>query len=156
MSSQADGERTISTHQLVKSEDLNHHQTLYAGRCVEWCVQAAYVCAENCFDEPRPLVFMSIRSLSMRAPARIGDIVRLTGTLDYVGDSTIGVRVDATTLQPRHAPTIVATGTFLFCTVDEKGRAQAHGLPVIENGSQSSQRRWTQTIDEERRHSGSR
>ncbi|MBK8268908.1 MAG: acyl-CoA thioesterase [Planctomycetes bacterium] len=153
MSSHTSDEAPLSTLHLVKSEDLNHHQTLYAGRCVEWCVQAAYIAAENCFSDPRPLVFMSIRSLSMRSPARVGDIIQYTGTIDYVGDSTIGVRVDAKILQPKDNQKIVATGTFLFCTVDEQGRALAHDLPPIENGNRASGERWRRTITEERAHS---
>jgi acyl-CoA hydrolase len=134
--------RELTTTHLVKGEDLNHHQTLYGGRCVEWCVHMAYVTAENCFDEPQPLVFMSIRSLSMRSPARLGDIIQLTGRIDYVGESTIGVRVDGRLLQPKSAQKPVATGTFLFCTVDEQGRAMAHGLPALAGESPESRRRW--------------
>lgn len=152
MESHSDGPSAVSTMNLVKSEDLNHHQTLYAGRCVEWCVQAAYISAESCFPEPRPLVFMSIRSLSMRSPARVGDIVQYTGTIDYIGDSTIGVRVDAKITQPRSDQKVVATGTFLFCTVDEEGRAVSHGLPALENGNRASRDRWARTIAEERTH----
>ena len=91
----------ITTTHLVKSEDLNHHRTLYAGRCVEWCVQMAYVAAENCFDQARPLVFMSIRSLSMRTPAQLGEIIQFAGRVDYIGESTIGIRVDGKKLQPK-------------------------------------------------------
>ncbi|HWL95093.1 MAG TPA: acyl-CoA thioesterase [Phycisphaerae bacterium] len=153
MSFPTGGDRAISTLQLVKSEDLNHHHTLYGGRCVEWCVHAAYIAAESCFDRPQPLVFMSIRSLSMRAPARLGDIIQLVGEIDYVGDSTIGVRVDARITQPTDDQKIVATGTFLFCSVDEAGRAIDHGLKPRENEKRSSRERWQRTISEERAHS---
>lgn len=133
---------SIATTHLVKSEDLNHHSTLYAGRCVEWCVQMAYIAAENCFDQPRPIVFMSIRSLSMRTPACLGEIIQFTGRVDYIGESTIGIRVDARKLQPKDDPKPVATGTFLFCSVDEEGRSVPHGLPPLETASTSSQTRW--------------
>jgi acyl-CoA hydrolase len=136
-----DATQMSSTH-LVKGEDLNHHQTLYGGRCVEWCVQMAYITAEACFDEPQPVVFMSIRSLSMRTPARLGDIIELVGRVDYVGESTIGVRVDGFRLQPKTDRKPVVTGTFLFCTVDEQGRAIAHGLKAPASQSQGSEKRW--------------
>ncbi len=133
-------QRTLTTVHLVKGEDLNHHQTLYGGRCVEWCVHLAYLTAENCFDMPTPVVFMSIRSLSMRAPARLGEMIELTGRVDYVGESTIGIRVDGQKLQPRDDQKPVVTGTFLFCTVDEEGRAVPHGLSQISDQSSSSAR----------------
>lgn len=138
----------VSTIHLVKSEDLNHHQTLYGGRCVEWCVQMAYITAESCFDEHQPVVFMSIRSLSMRAPGRLGDMVQFVGRVDYVGESTIGVRVDAHKLQPRHDQKPVATGTFLFCTVDEEGRSVPHGLTAPANQSEGAERRWRAAAQE--------
>lgn len=134
-------EITITTH-LVKGEDLNHHHTLYAGRCVEWCVQSAYVAAESCFSNATPVVFMSIRTLSMRSPARLGELVQFRGSVDYVGSSTIGIRVDVQTVQPRENPRTIATGRFLFCTVDESGRAVDHGLPEKEPAGRAAAVRW--------------
>jgi len=134
--------KTISTTHLVKGEDLNHHKTLYGGRCVEWCVEMAYVAAANLLDEARSIVFMSIRSLSMRAPATVGEIIQLTARVDYVGESTIGIRVDGRKLHPKDDPRTVVTGTFLFCTVDEAGKAIPHGLPATVPQSASARSRW--------------
>ena len=134
--------REVRTANLVKGEDLNHHQTLYAGRCVEWCTHAAYIAAQSCFVVSQPLVFMSIRSLSMRTPGRLGDVIEFVGRVDYVGESTIGVRVDARKMQPQDDPKPVATGTFLFCAVDEHGKAMPHGLPPIAGQTRSSEKRW--------------
>jgi len=135
-------DEVVSTLHLVKGGDLNHHQTLYAGRCVEWCVEAAYVTAESCFANPQPLVFISIRNLSMRSPARVGDLLRYEGRIDYVGESTIGVRVEVRTVQPKDERRAIASGTFLFCTVDEQGRAVEHGLPARSSSRPSATARW--------------
>ena len=35
--------RIYRTYHLVKSEDLNHHGTLYAGRNAEWFVEAGFI-----------------------------------------------------------------------------------------------------------------
>lgn len=142
MSSESSPYSAITSAHLVKGEDLNHHHTLYGGRCVEWCVHMAYITAQSCFAESRPLVFMSIRSLSMRSAARLGEIVEFTGRVDYVGESTIGVRVDACKLQPKDERKPVATGTFLFCTVDEEGRSIPHGLPAPKSVSAAAEQRW--------------
>ena len=134
----------LTTSHLVKSEDLNHHQTLYAGRCVEWCVEMAYITAQRCFPEPRPLVFMSIRSLSIRAAVRIGEILELSGRIDYLGESTIGVRIDGHKAQNGEAGKPVVTGTFLFCTIDDEGKAVPHGLANTSAApaSSSKSREW--------------
>lgn len=89
MPSESSDYSVTRTTRLVKGEDLNHHETLYAGRCAEWSVQMAYITAQSCFAEPTPLVFMSIRNLSMRNPTRVGDLVEFTGRVDYVGESTL-------------------------------------------------------------------
>ena len=147
MSADTENGHFITTSHLVKGEDLNHHQTLYGGRCVEWCVQMAFITAQNCFDDNRPVVFMSVRNLSMRNPARLGDIVTMAGRVDYIGASTIGIRVDVRNLHPKGDPKTVATGTFLFCTVDEMGKSISHGLPEIETVSASATARWKKAVD---------
>jgi acyl-CoA hydrolase len=134
--------REVRTAHLVKGEDLNHHQTLYAGRCIEWSTHAAYITAQSCFAVGQPLVFMSIRSLSMRSPARLGEVVEFIGRVDYIGESTIGVRVDARKMQPKDDPKPVVTGTFLFCAVDEEGKAMPHGLPSISGQTRGAEKRW--------------
>jgi len=123
--------KPTETIRLVTGADLNHHQTLYAGRCVEWAVQSAYIGAESCFETAQPLVFMSIRNFSMRAAVQVGEMVRLQSAVDYVGDSTIGIQVRITTVQPQDAPRLIGRGRFLFCTVDAAGHAQPHGLPEL-------------------------
>lgn len=140
--------RPVTNTHLVKGEDLNHHHTLYGGRCVEWCVHMAYVAAQSCFDDPQPLVFMSIRSLSMRTPARLGDLVEFTARVDYIGETTIGIRVDARKVQPRDENKPVVTGTFLFCTVDEAGRALPHDLPPVEGVTNGTRNRWKRAEEE--------
>lgn len=38
---------TIMTHHLVRSEDLNHHNTLYAGRAADWFIEVGYMAVEQ-------------------------------------------------------------------------------------------------------------
>ena len=35
--------KTFITHHLVRSEDLNHHGTLFAGRSSEWFIEAGFI-----------------------------------------------------------------------------------------------------------------
>ncbi len=136
--------RAITTTHLIKGEDLNHHQTLYGARCVEWCVHLAYVAAENCFDEFRPMVFMSVRNVMVRRPVRIGEILELTGRAEYLNDTMIGIRVDGRKLHPKDDTRLVVTGSFLFCTVDERGGAVPHGLPSLVPDSATAEDHWKQ------------
>ena len=38
---------TVVTSRLVKSEDLNHHGTLFAGRTAEWFVESGFIAATS-------------------------------------------------------------------------------------------------------------
>lgn len=38
---------TITTNHLVRSEDLNHHNTLYAGRAADWFIEDGYIAVEQ-------------------------------------------------------------------------------------------------------------
>jgi len=58
-------------------------------------------------------------------------MVQFVGRVDYVGESTIGIRIDAYKVQPKEDQKPVATGTFLFCTVDENGKAITEAGPAI-------------------------
>ena len=37
--------QSVTTHHFVKSEDLNHHGTLFAGRTAEWFVESGLMAA---------------------------------------------------------------------------------------------------------------
>lgn len=83
----------------------------------------------------------------MRSPARLGELIQFRGTVDYVGTSTIGIRIDACTTQPRDKPRAIATGRFLFCTVDDNGKAVEHGLPEKEPAGRTAALRWKEAAD---------
>lgn len=45
----------FTTYHLVKSEDLNHHGTLFAGRGAEWFVESGFIAAANLVN-PKNLI----------------------------------------------------------------------------------------------------
>jgi acyl-CoA hydrolase len=47
--------REFPTFRLVKSEDLNHHGTLYAGRSAEWFVESGFIAA-YAFVNPKNII----------------------------------------------------------------------------------------------------
>ena len=54
--------KTFTTYRLVKSEDLNHHKTLFAGRGAEWFVEAGYIAATSMVN-PENLVCAKIHGM---------------------------------------------------------------------------------------------
>jgi len=50
------------TLRLVKSEDLNHHGTLFAGRTAEWFVESGFIAAASILD-PKTIVCLKIHGM---------------------------------------------------------------------------------------------
>ncbi len=63
--------KEISYVRLVKSEDLNHHGTLFAGRCAEWFVEAGFIAVASVLPAEN-IVCMKIHGLEFSRPGSIG------------------------------------------------------------------------------------
>lgn len=80
------------TH-LVKSEDLNHHGTLFAGRSAEWLVESAFVAAATEHKKPEDVVCVNIHGFTFKRPVKKGDIVTFFSRVAKVGKTSITVYV---------------------------------------------------------------
>ncbi len=77
---------------LVLPPDTNIFNDLYGGRLVEWVDNVAAIVATK--HSRRRNVTGSIDSLFFLSPINLGDIVHLTGRLNYVHKSTMEIQVD--------------------------------------------------------------
>ena len=114
---------------LVKSEDLNHHRTLYAGRCAEWFVEAGFIAAASVLPADQ-IVCLKIHGLTFTQPARSGDIVQFRSKIIETGRTSLKVLVDLT-LQNAAEP--IVSGMITFIHVNELGRPEPHGLVLEES-----------------------
>jgi acyl-CoA hydrolase len=80
---------------LVKSEDLNHHGTLYAGRSAEWLVEAAFVAAAAEHGRPQDILCINIHGFIFKKPVAKGTILTLKSMVAKVGKTSITVYVKA-------------------------------------------------------------
>ncbi len=78
---------------LVKSEDLNHHGTLFAGRSAEWLVESAFVAAAAGHGKPENVVCVNIHGFAFKRPVQRGDIITFFSKVARVGRSSITVYV---------------------------------------------------------------
>lgn len=118
-----------STH-LVKSEDLNHHGTLYAGRSVDWMVEAAFNCAAQEHGIPDELVCIKIEEMIYKQPVEAGDIFIINSVVARASGSSILVHVDACTQMSR---TSCVEGFITFVSWDAKTRtSKPHRLKMDE------------------------
>ena len=51
---------------LVKSEDLNHHGTLFAGRTAEWLVEAAFIAAADTHGRPQDILCVNVHGFYLQ------------------------------------------------------------------------------------------
>lgn len=116
--------KTFTTHRLIKSEDLNHHGTLFAGRGAEWFVEAGFIAAAS-LARPENVVCLQIHGLVFTRPVQLGELVCYESKVAYTGRSKIVayVRVDAGEHQ-------ILDGFITFVHVDASGRSQPHGIVI--------------------------
>jgi len=115
---------------LVKSEDLNHHGTLFAGRSAEWLVEAGFIAAAATHGRPQDVLCVNIHGFVFKLPVQKGDIITLFSKIARVGNTSITVYVKAVSeiTDNKHV------GGFLtFVCVDPETRQKVkHGITLDE------------------------
>ncbi len=114
------------THRLIKSEDLNHHGTLFAGRSAEWFVESAFIAATD-LVRPQNLVCVKVHGMHFSKPVRLGDIIKLSSKVVYTGKTSI---VTYTKVGLRGEHNIIVDGFISFVHVDNNTKPSPHGLTI--------------------------
>lgn len=117
---------TFRYDRLVKSEDLNHHRTLFAGRCAEWFVEAGFIAAASVLPASN-IVCLQIHGLSFTQPIHSGDIACFTSKIIHVGRTSLKVYVD---LVRQGSENTIVNGFITFVHVGEHGKPEPHGLTL--------------------------
>lgn len=116
--------QTFHYDRLVKSEDLNHHGTLFAGRSAEWFVEAGFIAAASVLPAGN-IVCLKIHGMTFTCPIKPGEIVLFESKIVHTGRTSLVTYV-CLKLRGREEP--VLDGFITFVHVDDKGQAQPHGL----------------------------
>lgn len=112
------------THHLVKSEDLNHHGTLYAGRSAEWFVEAGFIAAAR-FIRPEHIVCLKIHGMTFNRPVHKGEIASFESKVVLTGTSRL-----VTLIEMKVEDHTVVRGYITFINVDLDGKAIPHGIEI--------------------------
>ena len=83
----------ISTH-FVKKSDVGYHGNLFGGVMMAWLDEAAAAYAAQVADTPR-MVTKHISSLTFEKPCRPGQIIKIYGEVEKVGNSSVTFKLDA-------------------------------------------------------------
>ncbi len=115
---------SLSIHHLVKSEDLNHHRTLYAGRGAEWLVEAGFIAASNLLP-PEFVLCLKIHGMTFSRPVKPGEVVRYDTQIVKTGKSSLTAYIRASAKGEQ-----TVDGFITFVYVDENGKSRPHGITI--------------------------
>lgn len=119
----------VTTH-LVKSEDLNHHGTLFAARQASWFIEAAFIAVASEHGKPSEIVCRNVHGMSFKVPVENGALVQLSSRVVYTGTTSVMVYVrtiDA--LRGR----LAVDGFVTFVTIDHAtGQKIPHAIRLDE------------------------
>jgi acyl-CoA hydrolase len=119
--------KNIVLHHLVKSEDLNHHGTLYAGRAADWLVEAGY-CAAAALSDPEYLVCFNISGMTFTRPVPKGSIIRYDSQIVKAGSTSLTAYIQVHLVGTEE---FVFDGFMAFVHVDAKGHKAPHNIKII-------------------------
>lgn len=114
------------TMRLVKSEDLNHHGTLFAGRTAEWFVESGFIAAATLLD-PASVVCMKIHGMYFTSPARPGEVLKFDSKIVYTGTSSLVAHILVTR---SGNPKPMVDGFVTFIHVDIETHPKPHNIEV--------------------------
>lgn len=114
------------TMRLIKSEDLNHHGTLFAGRTAEWFVESGFIAAASLLN-PKNIVCLKIHGMHFTKPAVSGDVLRFSSKVVYTGRSSITSYVH---VEKNGNEKPLVDGFVTFIHVNENTRPAPHFLEI--------------------------
>ena len=117
---------TTYTTRLVKSEDLNHHGTLFAGRTAEWFVEAGFIAAASLVD-PIGVVCLKIHGMYFSKPAKPGELIKFASKIVYTGKSSMIAHIS---VSKKGTEEPFVSGFITFIYVDKNTTPCAHNIEI--------------------------
>jgi acyl-CoA hydrolase len=117
---------SFTTYHLVKSEDLNHHGTLFAGRSAEWFVESGFTAAAA-MTKPENIVCLKIHGMSFKRPVRLGEVIRFESKIIFAGRTKLVVYIG---MKGKEDADQIVEGFITFVHVDREGKPLPHGITI--------------------------
>lgn len=112
---------------LVKSEDLNHHGTLFAGRTAEWFVESGFIAAASLLN-PQNIVCLKIHGMFFTKPAKSGDVLKFSSKVVYAGRTSLTSYVH---VEKNGDEKPLVDGYVTFIHVNEETRPSSHNIEIM-------------------------
>ena len=118
----------ISTH-VCKTQNVGFHGNLFGGVMLSWLDEAGAAFAAEVCGSPR-MVTVKISEVIFRKPVRPGQIIKIYGEVEKVGNSSVTFKLEAR----RHSPyngsqKVVCSTEMTFVRIDGDGDP----VPIHEN-----------------------
>ncbi len=124
--------KSYETSRLITGQDMNHHDTLFAGRMAEWFAEATFLGASSLYGkygETDHLVAIEIHSLKYLGPAFNGDMIRFVSTGIKAGKTSLTVYTKALR---NNTDIKVAEGFVTFVCIDGGKQKIPHHIVLDE------------------------
>lgn len=115
-----------TTMRLVKSEDLNHHGTLFAGRTAEWFVESGFIAAASMLDA-KSVVCLKIHGMFFTKPVFPGEILIFESKIVSAGCTSLTSYVRVS-MNDSEKP--IVDGFVTFIHVDNNTKPAPHHIIV--------------------------
>ncbi len=116
--------KTHSICRLVKSEDLNHHGTLFAGKTAMWVVESGFIAAAA-LTHPENIVCINVHGMLFKKPVRSGQIIRLDSKVVLASRTRL---VSHVKMLDNATGEACMEGFLSFVHVDLNAKAAPHGI----------------------------
>ena len=124
-----------TTMRLVKSEDLNHHGTLFAGRTAEWFVESGFIAATTLLD-PKSIVCLKIHGMYFTKPVKPGEILKFSSKIVYAGKSSLVAYIQ---VLKKDIEKPLVSGFVTFIHVDDNTKPISHHIEITPTKPQDIQ-----------------
>lgn len=116
------------TQRLVKSEDLNHHGTLFAGRSAEWLIESGFAATAD-YVPPKQLVCVKLHGMHFAKPARAGEVICFESKVVYAGRTSF---ITYNKVYKRgHEKHFMVDGFITFVHVTHHTTPKPHGVVIV-------------------------
>ena len=130
--------REYETLHLVKSEDLNHHGTLFAARGAAWLIEAGFTTVACEHGNTNEIVLRNIENVSYCRPVQKGSVVNVVSRVVYTGSSSVMVCVIVKDAMTRE---VAIEGYLTFVTIQEGGKGKLVHNIVLDDTSDEEELR---------------
>jgi acyl-CoA hydrolase len=112
---------SITLRFLAEPSDVNFGGKVHGGAVMKWIDQAGYTCAAQWSGQYCVTVYVG--GIRFYQPISIGNLVELTATVIYTGNSSMHIAINVFASNPRKSERIKTTHCIMvFAAVDDHGK----------------------------------